>query len=89
MPRYELNDRFWEATLEGTDLTILFGKIGKSSVNRSRKSWDSVDDAEKGLAKLVNEKIKQGFVLGSTDSAGTSITTPLTANVSDDDIDQG
>jgi predicted DNA-binding WGR domain protein len=64
----EGSSKFWEAGVEGTSLTVRFGKIGTNGQTKV-KTFASQADAEKELAKLVKEKLAKGYV----DDAGAGV----------------
>ncbi|MCM2450402.1 DUF4132 domain-containing protein [Agrobacterium vitis] len=72
MARYELvegkSSKFWEADVEGTRLTVRFGRIGTQGQVKE-KDFDSAEDAEKEKTKLVKEKTGKGYLLVSETSS--------------------
>lgn len=66
MPRYEFKDgksnKFWEIELDGSSFTTTYGKIGTDGQSSS-KEFDSPEKARKEYDKIVNEKVKKGYVL--------------------------
>jgi predicted DNA-binding WGR domain protein len=65
MDRYELNDgssaKFWEAEVDGSKLTVRFGRIGTQGQTKE-KSFASPEAARKEEAKLIKEKTGKGYV---------------------------
>jgi len=55
------SNKFWSITLEDKSHTVHFGKVG-SSGQEQRKEFSSQEEAEKSYNKLINEKIKKGYV---------------------------
>ena len=55
------SSKFWEATVEGSMLTVRFGKIGATG-QTTVKEFGSSDEAEAQAAKLIAEKTKKGYV---------------------------
>jgi predicted DNA-binding WGR domain protein len=53
--------KFWEVTVEGSTLTVRFGKIGATG-QTTIKELASSDEADAQAAKLVAEKTKKGYV---------------------------
>lgn len=53
--------KFWQVEIEETTLTIRYGKIGTAGQEKI-SSFDSVEKAEKEMAKLIAEKTKKGYV---------------------------
>jgi predicted DNA-binding WGR domain protein len=53
--------KFWEVTQIGKQITIRFGKIGADGQLKV-KEFDSKDEAEAEVAKLVKEKTKKGYI---------------------------
>jgi predicted DNA-binding WGR domain protein len=54
------SSKFWEGAVEGTTLTVRFGKIGSAGQTKT-KSFASADAARKELAKLIAEKLAKGY----------------------------
>jgi predicted DNA-binding WGR domain protein len=65
MDRYELKDgaaaKFWEAEVDGSKLTVRFGRIGTQG-QAKEKTFASPDAAQKEEAKLIKEKTGKGYV---------------------------
>lgn len=55
------SSKFWEVQLEGSSFTTRYGKIGTDG-QTSLKEYDGDDKARKEYEKLVNEKVKKGYV---------------------------
>ncbi|PZO78168.1 MAG: dihydrolipoamide acetyltransferase [Mesorhizobium amorphae] len=66
MERYELVEgssaKFWEVGVDGTTLSVRFGRIGTSGQTKE-KTFDSAALADKEMAKLVKEKTGKGYAL--------------------------
>ncbi|MEZ6187671.1 MAG: WGR domain-containing protein [Planctomycetota bacterium] len=72
MPRYEFvqgtSSKFWEITLDGSEFTTTYGKIGTDGKSTT-KAFDSPEQAQKEYDKLIGQKTKKGYVLaGSADA---------------------
>jgi predicted DNA-binding WGR domain protein/uncharacterized protein YwqG len=67
MERYEFRDgssqKFWEVGIDGSTVTVRFGKIGTNGQSKT-KTLASVEAAEKERATLIREKTAKGYVLG-------------------------
>lgn len=53
--------KFWEGSVEGSSLTVRFGKIGTAGQTKT-KALASASAAEAELSKLVREKMGKGYV---------------------------
>ncbi len=53
--------KFWEVSQVGKKLTIRFGKIGTDGQLKV-KEFDSKEEAEAEVAKLIKEKTKKGYL---------------------------
>ena len=66
MERYELvegtSSKFWEVEVEGSDLTVRFGRIGTQGQSKT-KSFADAAAAQKEWEKLVKEKTGKGYTL--------------------------
>ena len=80
MARYEFvegkSSKFWEATVDGTNLVIRFGRIGSEGQTQI-KQFTTADAVQKEHDKLVAEKTKKGYRL-----AGSSSQPPASDDVS-------
>lgn len=56
----ESSAKFWEIEVNGSDLTIRFGKIGAAG-QTTVKSFDSDEKASVESEKLVTAKVKKGY----------------------------
>jgi predicted DNA-binding WGR domain protein len=54
-------EKFWEITQVGKKVTVRFGKIGADGQLKV-KDFDTKEDAEAEVAKLVKEKTKKGYI---------------------------
>ena len=84
MPRYictsDGSNKFWEADVTGSTLTVTFGKIGTAG-QRKDKKLESPDAARAELEKLTSEKLKKGYVAdGGKAKAGAKAAKPAKAN---------
>ncbi|MFT3714352.1 MAG: WGR domain-containing protein [Archangium sp.] len=55
------SSKFWEVSVEGNTMTVVFGKIGTPGQSKP-KAFASPDAAQKEADKLVSEKTKKGYV---------------------------
>ncbi|MBL8915473.1 MAG: WGR domain-containing protein [Archangium sp.] len=63
------SSKFWEVSVEGNTLTVVFGKIGTAGQTKP-KDFASPEAAQKEADKLVSEKTKKGYVeVGSAPAA--------------------
>lgn len=53
--------KFWEVTVDGSELVVRFGKIGTNG-QQTLKSMGSPEEATAEATKLANSKIKKGYV---------------------------
>ena len=56
--------KFWEVTIDGSQLTIRFGKIGTNG-QTTIKDFDSDDLALAEAEKLIASKVKKGYTSSS------------------------
>jgi predicted DNA-binding WGR domain protein len=54
-------EKFWEITQVGKKVTVRFGKIGADGQLKV-KDFDTKEDAEAEVAKLIKEKTKKGYI---------------------------
>ena len=54
------SSKFWEVSVEGSDMTVCYGRIGTSGQSKT-KGFASGDAAQKEADKLVVEKTKKGY----------------------------
>ena len=54
------SSKFWEITVEGTEHTVRYGKIGADG-RTTTKSFDSEEDARAEAEKLIKSKRKKGY----------------------------
>ena len=63
--RFEFSDgksnKFWEIAAGGTDVTVHFGRIGTQGQTQT-KSFPDEGGAAKHATKLIEEKMKKGYV---------------------------
>jgi len=57
------SSKFWEAAVEGTSLTVKFGKIGTAGQTKT-KVFATEAAARTEMEKLVKEKVGKGYVEG-------------------------
>lgn len=53
--------KFWEITQNGKKFTVHFGKIGTKGQVKE-KTEASVEEATEEVAKLIQEKLKKGYI---------------------------
>ena len=62
--RFEFSEdnssKFWVVTLQGTDVSVCFGRLGTSG-QTNVKAFASEPEAAKHLEKLIAEKLKKGY----------------------------
>jgi predicted DNA-binding WGR domain protein len=56
--------KFWEITIDGSALTIRFGKIGATG-QTTHKEFASPQEADAEATKLIASKVKKGYVESS------------------------
>jgi len=54
-------EKYWEITQVGKKVTVRFGKIGTDG-QLIVKDFETKEEAEAHLAKLVKEKTKKGYI---------------------------
>jgi predicted DNA-binding WGR domain protein len=54
-------EKYWEITQVGKNVTVRFGKIGADGQLKV-KEFDTKEEAEAEVAKLIKEKTKKGYV---------------------------
>ena len=54
------SNKFWRIGVEGTDLTVEFGRVGTKG-QRVVKSFEDEDRARREMNKLVLEKTRKGY----------------------------
>jgi predicted DNA-binding WGR domain protein/cell wall assembly regulator SMI1 len=64
------SNKFWEGTVDGSAVTVRFGKNGTTGQTKTTKFTDAAE-AEKELAKLIKQKRAKGYV-ESTSAAPAS-----------------
>jgi predicted DNA-binding WGR domain protein len=57
----ERAEKYWEVTQVGKTVTVRFGKIGADGQLKV-KEFESKEDAEAEVAKLIKEKTKKGYI---------------------------
>ncbi|MCL2716249.1 MAG: DUF4132 domain-containing protein [Alphaproteobacteria bacterium] len=82
MERYELAEggasKFWEVSVEGTRLTVCFGRIGTDGQTKVR-DFASGDAATSEKNRLVREKTGKGYALAGSGTSTFRSTPPATA----------
>lgn len=76
--RFEFSDgssnKFWSIDLSGSEFTVIYGRIGTDG-RAQTKTFDSDDIATREAEKLINSKVKKGYVeVGSVSAAAQSAT---------------
>lgn len=72
------SSKFWEVTVEGSQLTIRFGRIGASGQTQL-KSFGSPSEAQEEADALISSKTKKGYVEGEGATAAPSASAPAAA----------
>lgn len=54
------SNKFWRASLRGTDLTIHYGRMGTAGQSLL-KQFESSERAQREMEKLVSEKLRKGY----------------------------
>lgn len=57
----ERAEKYWEVTQVGKTVTVRFGKIGADGQLKV-KEFETKEDAEAEVAKLIKEKTKKGYI---------------------------
>ncbi|MFD0367491.1 WGR and DUF4132 domain-containing protein [Streptomyces sp. NPDC127114] len=65
--------KFWEAGVDGTSVTVRFGRVGTAGQTRV-KEFESVDAAESYLVRTIGEKERKGYAAVG-DAPGTPAAT--------------
>lgn len=55
------SNKFWSYELDGTSITVRWGRVGASSPRSKVHSFDSSHERDKFITKLVAEKIRNGY----------------------------
>ena len=62
--RFEFADgasnKFWEISIEGTDVSVVYGRIGTAG-QTNNKHFPTPADAAKHAEKLIREKTDKGY----------------------------
>jgi predicted DNA-binding WGR domain protein len=53
--------KFWEVRIDGSDVSIRFGKIGING-QTTLKQFDSSEEALQQVEKMIKEKTKKGYL---------------------------
>jgi predicted DNA-binding WGR domain protein len=59
--KIERAEKYWEITQVGKKVTVRFGKIGADG-QLVVKDFDTKEEAEAHMAKLIKEKTKKGYI---------------------------
>lgn len=57
----ERAEKYWEITQVGKNITVRFGKIGADGQLKV-KEFETKEEAEAEVAKLIKEKTKKGYI---------------------------
>lgn len=82
MERYEFSDgksdKFWEVAVNGSTLTVRFGRIGTQGQSKD-KDFASNEAAEKEKTKLIKEKTGKGYLAcgNASPAPATAATAPV------------
>ncbi len=68
----EKSSKFWEITINGSEFTVRYGKIGTDG-RLNTKSFTSEEEAQKEADKLIKSKTKKGY---AAPSGGAAIDNP-------------
>ena len=55
------SNKFWRIGQKGLDVTVVYGRVGTKGQVMT-KSYDSETRARREVAKLVEEKLRKGYV---------------------------
>ena len=66
----EKSDKFWSIEIQGIMVTVVFGKNGTAG-NTNVKEYFKEEDAKKDADKLIQEKLKKGYVEALDENAGS------------------
>ena len=69
----ERAEKYWEVTQVGKNVTVRFGKIGADGQLKV-KEFETKEEAEAEVAKLIKEKTKKGYVEKPSPHAQTIMT---------------
>ncbi|UOG34870.1 WGR domain-containing protein [Leptospira noguchii] len=64
------SDKFWNIEVSGNSFTVTYGKTGTSGTSQT-KTFDNEEKCLKEAEKLLNEKLKKGYVEGDATLANT------------------
>src|SRR5919199_4831860 len=53
--------KFYEVTVDGNEVTVRYGRIGQAGTT-SVKTYDTVEKAQAEATKVLNAKLKKGYV---------------------------
>ena len=71
------SNKFWNIVLSGSSHTVTFGRVGTAGQTQT-KEFASEDEAKKAFDKLVDSKLKKGYV---DSGGGVSASTPASQPV--------
>lgn len=69
------SDKFWSIDIDGDNFTVNFGKVG-SQGQVNTKSFSDTAECQAAADKLINEKIKKGYVEESSADQNPGKVTP-------------
>lgn len=55
------SSKFWEAQLDGLSIVVRYGRIGTKGTDSS-KSFSNAQEAQQELERLIQSKLKKGYV---------------------------
>ena len=58
------SNKFWRIAVAGGQVAVTFGRIG-SAGQTNIKSYDAADRAAREAAKLIDEKLRKGYIEGA------------------------
>lgn len=67
----ECGDKFWKSIIDGTKVTVIFGKVGTPGQNRV-KTFGNPTAASAFAGKVKDEKLKKGYALAGRGGGGAS-----------------
>ena len=71
------SDKFWQIEISGSSFTVTYGKTGTAGTSQV-KNFSSEEECQQEAEKLLNEKLKKGYVAKegmTSESSKTSTTT--------------
>ncbi len=69
------SNKFWKIELDGESHTVTFGRVGTDGQSKT-KDFDDAEAAKKSFDKLIEQKVKKGYLDAGQGSAKTVSKTP-------------